>query len=166
MTFRHKSCSTCTGMHSFSTPSPHFGQQHTQSKRTRLTKVWGIFSNHSLNDTTVYDDDVLVHGADYGATRFASLRYKMWSKHEEHRPGCCNCVPRARKNQGMFFNRIITISSLNQTSFLGRNRALLCIAPSTLWKTPRAWTATVLKRKAGERDVRATKLNFKKQKNN
>lgn len=29
--------------------------------------VWGIFSNHSLNDTTVYPDDVIVHGADYGA---------------------------------------------------------------------------------------------------
>mgnify|MGYP000335800443 FL=1 len=29
--------------------------------------VWGIYSNHSLDDTTVYPDDVLVHGADYGA---------------------------------------------------------------------------------------------------
>lgn len=29
--------------------------------------VWGLFSNHSLDDTTVYPDDVLVHGSDYGA---------------------------------------------------------------------------------------------------
>ena len=29
--------------------------------------VWGLYSNHSLDDRTVYPDDVLVHGADYGA---------------------------------------------------------------------------------------------------
>ena len=29
--------------------------------------VWGLYSNHSLDDHTVYPDDVLVHGADYGA---------------------------------------------------------------------------------------------------
>lgn len=32
-----------------------------------IEPVWGIYSNHPLDDATVYDDDVIVHGADYGA---------------------------------------------------------------------------------------------------
>jgi len=34
---------------------------------THIEPVWGIFSNHSLDDSKVYPEDVLVHGADYGA---------------------------------------------------------------------------------------------------
>jgi len=34
---------------------------------SHIEPVWGIFSNHSLDDDTVYDDDVVVHGADYWA---------------------------------------------------------------------------------------------------
>lgn len=36
---------------------------------THIEPVWGLFSNQSLNDSTVYPDDVLLHGADYGANR-------------------------------------------------------------------------------------------------
>ena len=27
--------------------------------------IWGLYSNHNLNDPAVYDDDYFVHGSDY-----------------------------------------------------------------------------------------------------
>merc|ERR1712216_1085625 len=33
-----------------------------------IEPVWGIYSNHSLDDTVVYPTDVVVHGSDYGAS--------------------------------------------------------------------------------------------------
>jgi len=48
------------------------GDPHDAEGQTwdHIEPVWGIFSNHSLLDTVVYDDDVVVHGSDYGATSF------------------------------------------------------------------------------------------------
>ena len=37
--------------------------------------MWGIYSNSSLGDSTVYPDDVIVHGSDYAPDGADNLGY-------------------------------------------------------------------------------------------
>ena len=44
------------------------GDSHTGdliSTFDHIEPIWGLYSNHNLNDPAVYDDDWLVHGSDY-----------------------------------------------------------------------------------------------------
>lgn len=40
-----------------------------------IEPVWGVYSAAPLDDLTVYDDDVLVHGSDYAPDGAANLGY-------------------------------------------------------------------------------------------
>lgn len=44
------------------------GDSHTGdgiSTFDHIEPIWGLYSNHNLNDPAVYEDDWLVHGSDY-----------------------------------------------------------------------------------------------------
>ena len=69
-----------------------------------IEPVWGILSNHPLNDTTPYDDDVLVHGADYGAkgsTPGPSLyrTFKSLPDNKAMKGNCGAAIPEYGKNE-------------------------------------------------------------------
>eukprot|EP00755_Sulcionema_specki_P025032 Sspe_Gene.82394::Locus_54004_Transcript_1_2_Confidence_0.667_Length_1574::g.82394::m.82394 len=44
---------------------PYPGSNPNNGRFSHIEPVWGIYSNHSFDDLTVYDDDVLVHGSDW-----------------------------------------------------------------------------------------------------
>lgn len=64
---------------------------------SHIEPVWGIYSNRSLSDKTVYDDDVVVHGADYwakGAVEGSKLYRSFASLPDDPRmQGNCGNVP-------------------------------------------------------------------------
>lgn len=43
---------------------PYTGACPNGGAFSHIEPVWGIFSDHPLNDTTVYDDDWLLHSSD------------------------------------------------------------------------------------------------------
>eukprot|EP00040_Diaphanoeca_grandis_P024980 m.137984 g.137984 ORF g.137984 m.137984 type:complete len:353 (-) comp29965_c0_seq1:60-1118(-) len=50
--------------------------------------VWGVFSNHPLNDTTVYDDDWVVHSSDQDLNPY----YRLFSSLEDTTAMNGNCA--------------------------------------------------------------------------
>jgi hypothetical protein len=61
---------------------------------SHIEPVWGIFSNHSLDDDTVYDDDVVVHGADYwaNATVEGPSLYRRFDSLDDDESMAGNCA--------------------------------------------------------------------------
>ena len=71
---------------------PIYGLKAPAGMYGHVEPVIGIQSNHPLNDTTVYDDDVAVHFTDGGVNKvyrkISSLGGKLWGD-----PEIANCAP-------------------------------------------------------------------------
>lgn len=83
-------------------------KEHAEGSRSgafsHIEPVWGIFSNHSFDDDTVYDDDVVVHGADYwaSATVEGPSLYRTFASlpdDERMEGNCANAIPVIGKNE-------------------------------------------------------------------
>merc|ERR1712137_1538990 len=80
------------------------GSQSGSGAFSHIEPVWGIFSNHSFDDDTVYDDDVVVHGADYwaSATVEGPSLYRTFASlpdDERMEGNCANAIPVIGKNE-------------------------------------------------------------------
>lgn len=71
---------------------------------SHIEPVWGIYSNSSLDDENVYDDDVVVHGADYWASETVEAPglYRTFASlpdDERMQGNCGKAIPVIGKNE-------------------------------------------------------------------
>lgn len=69
-------------------PCPYEGACPNGGAFGHIEPVFGIFSNHTLNDTTVYDDDWVLHGSDQDLNPY----YRKFSSLEDSTEMNGNCA--------------------------------------------------------------------------
>lgn len=79
-------------------PCPYPGACPNGGAFGHIEPVWGIYSDHPLNDTTVYDDDWLVHSSDQDLNPY----YRKFSSLEDSTDmngNCANAQPGFGRNE-------------------------------------------------------------------